>query len=89
VTSMATSRWYQMVTVVTGEDVMSAKPIATEGHSNDGWFGDITEKSLYKRITRWPLLKSHPPPPTIATEAFCSSDSHFITWELIRVQPNL
>jgi hypothetical protein len=39
-------RWYQMVTAAMGKDVMSPKTIATEGHSSDGWFGDITEKSL-------------------------------------------
>jgi hypothetical protein len=39
-------RCYQMVTVATGEDVMSPKPIATKGHSSDGRFGDITEESL-------------------------------------------
>jgi hypothetical protein len=44
-TSTVAHRCYQMVTVATGEDVMSSKPIATESHNSDGWFGDITEES--------------------------------------------
>jgi hypothetical protein len=35
-----------MVTVAMGEDVMSPEPIATEGHSSDEWFSDITEEPL-------------------------------------------
>jgi hypothetical protein len=35
-----------MVTVATGEDVMSPKTIATEGHNNDGWFDDIIEETM-------------------------------------------
>jgi hypothetical protein len=37
---------YQIVTVGMGEDVMSLKTIATEGHNSVGRFGDITEKPL-------------------------------------------
>jgi hypothetical protein len=33
-----------MVTVAMSEDVMSPEPVATEGHSSDGRFGDITEE---------------------------------------------
>jgi hypothetical protein len=29
-----------------GKDVISLEPIATEGHSSDGRFGDITKESL-------------------------------------------
>jgi hypothetical protein len=29
-----------------GDDVISPEPIATKGHSSDGWFGDITEEPL-------------------------------------------
>jgi hypothetical protein len=35
-----------MVTVATGDDVMSPKTVATEGHSSDERFGDITEEPL-------------------------------------------
>jgi hypothetical protein len=34
-----------MVTVATGENVMSSKTVATEDHSSDGRFGDITDES--------------------------------------------
>jgi hypothetical protein len=37
---------YRIVTVATGDDVMSPNTIATEGHSNDRRFGDITEVPL-------------------------------------------
>jgi hypothetical protein len=35
-----------MVTVAIGEDVMSPKTVAIEGHNSDGWFGDITDEPL-------------------------------------------
>jgi hypothetical protein len=35
-----------MVTVATSDDVMSPKIVATEGHSSDERFGDITEEPL-------------------------------------------
>jgi hypothetical protein len=35
-----------MVTVATGEDVMSPKTIATEGHNSDEQFSDIIDESL-------------------------------------------
>jgi hypothetical protein len=35
-----------MVTVATGEDVMSLKIVATEGYNSDGRFNDITEEPL-------------------------------------------
>jgi hypothetical protein len=41
--SMVTCRYYQMVIIATGEDVMSPDLVATEGYNSDGWFGDITE----------------------------------------------
>jgi hypothetical protein len=37
---------YQMVTVVTDDDAMSPKTIATEGHNSDERFGDITKEPL-------------------------------------------
>jgi hypothetical protein len=37
---------YQIVTVATDDDVMSLKTVATEGHTSDGRFDDITEKPL-------------------------------------------
>jgi hypothetical protein len=46
VTSTVARRCYQMVTIAMGEDVMSSEPVATEGHSSDGWFNDIIEESL-------------------------------------------
>jgi hypothetical protein len=46
VTSMVARRCYRLVIVVMGDDVMSPKTVATEGHSSDGWFGDIMEKPL-------------------------------------------
>jgi hypothetical protein len=33
-----------MVIVAMGDDVMSPKTIATEGHNSDGWFGDIMKE---------------------------------------------
>jgi hypothetical protein len=35
-----------MITVAMGEDVISSKPVATEDHNSDGWFGDITKEPL-------------------------------------------
>jgi hypothetical protein len=46
VTSMVVHRYYRMVTVVTGDDVMSPKTIATKDYSSDGRFSDIIEKPL-------------------------------------------
>jgi hypothetical protein len=46
VTSMLARRCYQMITVATGDDVMSPKTVATKGHNIDGWFGDITKEAL-------------------------------------------
>jgi hypothetical protein len=37
---------YQMVTLATGEDVMSPEPVATDSHNNNAGFGDITDESL-------------------------------------------
>jgi hypothetical protein len=44
--STVTHRYYQVVTVATGEDVMSPEPVATEGHNSDGRFSDIFEHPL-------------------------------------------
>jgi hypothetical protein len=44
--STVARRCYEMVTVATGEDVMSPKTIATEVHNRDGQFGNITEEPL-------------------------------------------
>jgi hypothetical protein len=38
--------YYKMVTITTCEDMMSPKTIATEVHSSDRWFGDITDEPL-------------------------------------------
>jgi hypothetical protein len=38
-----------MVTIEIGEDTMSPKTVATEGHSSDGQFGDITNKHCRHR----------------------------------------
>jgi hypothetical protein len=46
VTYTIARRCYEMGTVATGEDVMSPKPIATEGHNNDGRFSDMTKDAL-------------------------------------------
>jgi hypothetical protein len=46
VTSMVACRCYKMVIVATGEDVMSPKPVATEGYNSNGWFTDITEEPM-------------------------------------------
>jgi hypothetical protein len=35
-----------MITIATGEDVITPKTVATEGHVSDGWFGDISDESL-------------------------------------------
>jgi hypothetical protein len=43
---MVAHRYYQMVTVATGKDVMSPNPVVTEDHNSDGRFGDIIEKPL-------------------------------------------
>jgi hypothetical protein len=46
VTSTVAHRYYRMVTVAMGDDVMSPKTVATEGHSSDGRFDDITDELL-------------------------------------------
>jgi hypothetical protein len=46
VTSTVARGCYQMATIVTDEERMSPKTIATEGHSSDRWFGDITDEPL-------------------------------------------
>jgi hypothetical protein len=38
--------YYQMVTIAMGEDMISPKTVATEGHSNNGRFSDITDEPL-------------------------------------------
>jgi hypothetical protein len=38
--------WYQLVTVATGENMMSHALVATDGHNNDWRFDDITEEPL-------------------------------------------
>jgi hypothetical protein len=37
---------YQMATTEIGEDMMSPKTVAAEGHNSDGRFGDITDEPL-------------------------------------------
>jgi hypothetical protein len=44
--STVTHSCYQMVTIATGEDMISPKAVATERHSSNGRFGDITDESL-------------------------------------------
>jgi hypothetical protein len=46
VTSTVAHGWYQMVTRGMGDDMLSPKTIATEKHSIDGRFDDITEEPL-------------------------------------------
>jgi hypothetical protein len=46
VTSTVARRCYRMVAVAMSKDVMSHKTVATEGHSSDGWFGDIMKEPL-------------------------------------------
>jgi hypothetical protein len=46
VMSMVARRYYQMVIVVTGKDVMSPEPVTTKGHNSDGRFDDITDGPL-------------------------------------------
>jgi hypothetical protein len=46
VISKVARRCYQMVTLAMGADVMSPELVATEGHSSDRQFGDITEELL-------------------------------------------
>jgi hypothetical protein len=46
VTSMMARRCYRMIIVVMDDDMMSLKTVATEGHSSDVRFGDITEEPL-------------------------------------------
>jgi hypothetical protein len=42
---MVARRYYRMVIVAMGDDVMSPKTIATEGHNSDRRFGDIMKES--------------------------------------------
>jgi hypothetical protein len=44
--SMVDRGYYRMVTIAMGEDMISTKSVATEGHRSDGWFGDITNEPL-------------------------------------------
>jgi hypothetical protein len=37
---------YQMIIIAMGEDIVSPKIVATEDHSNDGHFGEITDEPL-------------------------------------------
>jgi hypothetical protein len=46
VTSAISCHCNRMVIVAMGDDVMSPKTVATEGHNRDGLFGDITEEPL-------------------------------------------
>jgi hypothetical protein len=46
VTSTVARGHYQMVIIATGEDMMSPKTVATEVHSSDGQFSDITNEPL-------------------------------------------
>jgi hypothetical protein len=46
VTSTVAHGCYQMVTIATGEDMISPKTVATEGHNSDGRFDDITDEPL-------------------------------------------
>jgi hypothetical protein len=41
-----------MVIVTTGEDVMPPEPVTTKGYNSDGWFTDITDDPLQKRVTK-------------------------------------
>jgi hypothetical protein len=46
VMSTVARRCYRMVIVAMGKDAMPPNTVATKGHSNDGRFGDITDKPL-------------------------------------------
>jgi hypothetical protein len=46
VISTVAYRFYQMVILAPGEDMMLPKPVDTEGHNNDERFDDITEEPL-------------------------------------------
>jgi hypothetical protein len=46
VTSTVARCCYKMVTVAMGKDVISPMAVATEVHSSDEWFSDITEEPL-------------------------------------------
>jgi hypothetical protein len=37
---------YQMITIATGEDMISPEIVATEIHSSDGQFNDIIDEPL-------------------------------------------
>jgi hypothetical protein len=39
-------RCYRLVTVVTGDNVMSPTSVGTKGHNNDRRFGDVTQEPL-------------------------------------------
>jgi hypothetical protein len=44
--SMVARGYYRMVTIAMGEDMISTKSVATEGHRSDGRFSDITDEPL-------------------------------------------
>jgi hypothetical protein len=67
-TSTVAHGCYQMVTIATNKDMMSPKTVATEVHSSDGRFGDITDEHC--RHGSHVAKVGH----LIATEAFCSSE---------------
>jgi hypothetical protein len=46
VTSTAARGYYQMVMIATDEDMMSPKTVATDVHSSDERFGNITDEPL-------------------------------------------
>jgi hypothetical protein len=46
VTSTVARDCYQMITIATGEDMMSPKTVVIEVHRSDRWFGDITDELL-------------------------------------------
>jgi hypothetical protein len=69
VTSTVACHCYRMVTVATDEDVMSPKTVATEGHSSDGRFGDITKAATVETSHKMRVAT-----PSVDTEAFCSSE---------------
>jgi hypothetical protein len=52
-------RWYQMVTVITSEDVISLKSIATEGHNSNRWRCDIIQVHCYWRSQLWRMVLWH------------------------------
>jgi hypothetical protein len=49
-----------LVTVAIDEDMKSPEHVATQGHSSDGRFGDVTKEPLQQRVTRCSLLQLDP-----------------------------